>query len=84
MLNKDSSVPLHVQLANVLREQVIRRELEPNDRLPSERELCQQYGISRITVRQALSELAQAGLVYSSVGKGTYVANAAFQEGYSH
>jgi GntR family transcriptional regulator len=59
---------------------VIRRELEPNDRLPSERELCQQYGISRITVRQALSELAQAGLVYSSVGKGTYVANAAFQE----
>jgi GntR family transcriptional regulator len=80
MLNKDSSVPLHVQLANVLREQVIRRELGPNERLPSERELCQQYGISRITVRQALSELAQAGLVYSSVGKGTYVAETAFQE----
>jgi GntR family transcriptional regulator len=80
MLNKESSVPLHVQLANVLREQVIRRELGPNDRLPSERELCLQYGISRITVRQALSELAQAGLVYSSVGKGTYVAETAFQE----
>jgi GntR family transcriptional regulator len=80
MLNKASSIPLHMQLANVLREQVIRRELGPNDRLPSERELCQQYGISRITVRQALSELAQAGLVYSSVGKGTYVAEAAYQE----
>jgi GntR family transcriptional regulator len=80
MLNKESSVPLHVQLATVLREQVIRRELGPNGRLPSERELCQQYGISRITVRQALSELAQAGLVYSSVGKGTYVAEPAFQE----
>jgi GntR family transcriptional regulator len=80
MLNKDSSIPLHVQLATVLREQVIRRELGPNDRLPSERELCQQYGISRITVRQALSELATAGLVYSSVGKGTYVAETAFQE----
>jgi GntR family transcriptional regulator len=80
MLNKDSSVPLHEQLASVLREQVIRRELGPNERLPSERELCQQYGISRITVRQALSELAQAGLVYSSVGKGTYVAETAFQE----
>jgi len=80
MLNKDSSVPLHVQLANLLREQVMRRELRPDDRLPSERELCQQHGISRITVRQALSELAQAGLVYSSVGKGTYVAGTAFQE----
>jgi GntR family transcriptional regulator len=80
MLNKASSIPLHVQLANVLREQVVRRELGPNDRLPSERELCLQYGISRITVRQALSELAQAGLVYSSVGKGTYVAEAAYQE----
>jgi GntR family transcriptional regulator len=80
MLNKASSIPLHVQLANVLREQVNRHELGPNDRLPSERELCQQYGISRITVRQALSELAQAGLVYSSVGKGTYVAEAAYQE----
>jgi GntR family transcriptional regulator len=80
MLNKASSIPLHVQLANLLREQVVRHQLRPNDRLPSERELCQQYGISRITVRQALSELAKAGLVYSSIGKGTYVAEAAFQE----
>ena len=80
MLNKDSSVPLHIQLANLLRAQVARRELRPDDRLPSERELCQQYGISRITVRQALSDLVQEGLVYSSVGKGTYVAETAFQE----
>lgn len=80
MLNKESSIPLHVQLANLLREQVVRRELRPDDRLPSERDLCQQYGISRITVRQALSDLAQEGLVYASVGKGTYVAETAFQE----
>jgi GntR family transcriptional regulator len=80
MLNKESSIPLHVQLANLLREQLVRHELSPHDRLPSERELCQQYGISRITVRQALSELAQEGLVYASVGKGTYVAEPAFQE----
>ena len=80
MLNKESSIPLHAQLANLLREQLVRRELVPNDRLPSERDLCQQYGISRITVRQALSDLAQEGLVYASVGKGTYVAEPAFQE----
>jgi GntR family transcriptional regulator len=80
MLNKDSSVPLHSQLANLLRQQVVRRELRPYDRLPSERVLCQQYGISRITVRQALSDLFQEGLVFSSVGKGTYVAETAFQE----
>lgn len=80
MLNKESSIPLHVQLANLLRERLVRRELAPHDRLPSERELCQHFGISRITVRQALSELAQEGLVYASVGKGTYVAEPAFQE----
>lgn len=80
MLNKESSIPLHDQLASLLREQLVRRELVPNDRLPSERDLCQQYGISRITVRQALSDLAQEGLVYSSAGKGTYVAEPAFQE----
>ncbi len=75
MLNKASGVPLHIQLANLLRERAYRKELRPNERLPSERELCQRYDISRITVRQALSTLSQEGPIYSIVGKGTYLAH---------
>jgi GntR family transcriptional regulator len=80
MLNKESSIPLHVQLANVLRKQIASQELETHGRLPSERELCQSYGISRITVRQAINTLIQEGLVYSSIGKGTYVAEGVIHE----
>jgi len=80
MLNKTSGIPLHVQLTNVLREQVLNRQLQPEDRLPSERELCEMYGISRITVRQALNTLTQEGLVYSTAGKGTFIAGSALDE----
>ena len=41
--------------------------------MTSERDLCEQYGVSRITVRKALSELVHEDLIYASVGKGTYL-----------
>lgn len=74
MLDKDSAVPLHVQLGNLLRGQILGDQLAPHAQLPSERELCERYGVSRITVRQALGDLLREGLIYTSVGKGTYVA----------
>lgn len=80
MLIKESSVPLHIQMADELRGRIQRRELRPNDRIPSERELCEQYDISRITVRKALSTLIQEGLVYATIGKGTYVAEMPLRE----
>ena len=63
-------------------ERIERGELEPDQRLPSEREFCDQLGVSRITVRQALSELTRDGLVRSVPGKGTFVAKK--QEGEFH
>jgi GntR family transcriptional regulator len=80
MLNKYSSVPLHDQLSNLIREQVLTKQLLPEERLPSERELCEQYGISRITVRQALGTLIQEGLLFSTAGKGTFVSGSALDE----
>ncbi|HEV2580056.1 MAG TPA: GntR family transcriptional regulator [Ktedonobacteraceae bacterium] len=67
-------VPLYHQLKQVLREQIERGDYRPGDRLPSEPELIRQYGISRITVRQALDELEAEGLIVRRHGKGTYVA----------
>ncbi len=80
MLSKESRIPLHIQMADAIREQIRQRELLPNDRLPSERELCQRYAISRITVRKALATLSQEGLVHSTIGKGNFVAPTAFNE----
>ncbi len=80
MLDRDSAIPLHTQLATLLRSRIHERQLLPNMQLPSERELCDEHGVSRITVRNALSELLHEGLVYTSVGKGTYVAESPLNE----
>ncbi|HEU0089662.1 MAG TPA: GntR family transcriptional regulator [Pseudonocardiaceae bacterium] len=65
--------PKHRQIADELRGQINRGELEPGDMLPSESALCEQYGVSRTTVRAALSALAHEGLVTSESGRGTFV-----------
>jgi GntR family transcriptional regulator len=80
MLDKTSGTPLYAQLADVLRKQVRDNRLPPNTQLPSERELCERHSISRITVRKALDELLHEGLVYTCVGKGTYVAEPKLSE----
>ncbi len=80
MLDKESAVPLHAQLRDLLREQILSQRLAPHAQLPSERELCEEHGVSRITVRQALGELLREGLIFTAVGKGTYVAVDKLQE----
>jgi GntR family transcriptional regulator len=69
----DSSVPLYIQLKELLQEAMGDGTLPPGSRVPSERELSQRYNVSRMTARQALQMLAHEGLIYSRVGKGTYV-----------
>lgn len=69
-----SRIPLYYQLENVLREKITSGSYEPGDRLPTEIELIEQYGVSRITVRQALQALAEEGLIERKQGRGTVVA----------
>lgn len=66
--------PLYDQLVDVLTDK-IENELELGDMLPSERELTIRYGVSRTTVRLALRELEDMGLVVRRHGKGTFVAS---------
>lgn len=68
-----SGVPLYYQLAGVLREQILSGRFASGDRLPTEADLVAEYGVSRITVRQALASLEQEGLVRREVGRGTFV-----------
>lgn len=68
--------PLYKQLKDSIIKQIERGELRPGDRVPSENELARDAGVSRITTKQALAELAQDGWVYRVRGKGTFVARA--------
>ncbi|MBK7704417.1 MAG: GntR family transcriptional regulator [Acidobacteria bacterium] len=68
-----SRIPLYYQLENVLREKITSGGFEPGDRMPTEIELIEEYGVSRITVRQALQALADDGLIERKQGRGTVI-----------
>ena len=72
-LTRDSSVPLYIQIKEHLRMQIQTGVYPAGTKVPSERQLARQFGVSRMTARQALQALAHEGLIYSQVGKGTYV-----------
>ncbi|MGM9487572.1 GntR family transcriptional regulator [Ideonella sp. YS5] len=71
---RDNPVPLHTQIREDLRSQITRGVFAPRQRLDSESQLMQRYGVSRITVRQALQTLEQQGLIVKVAGKGSFVA----------
>ncbi len=67
------SGPRFGRIAAELRDRIGAGELAAHERLPSERELSRNYGVARMTVRQALAELEREGLVYTRPGMGTFV-----------
>lgn len=72
MLVKAKS-PLYYQLAEIIINDIKTRNLQENDKIPTEREYCEKYNLSRATVRQALSYLEQKGYLYKEQGRGTFV-----------
>ena len=70
---KGGPVPRYYQLKEFIRERIRSGEWAPGRLIPSERELCERYGISRMTARQSITELVNEGLLYREQGKGTYV-----------
>ena len=73
MIDHKAAAPLYLQVKEGLEGQIRGGEYREGDKLPSERELCERFGVSRITVRQALEMLENQGLVSTSQGKGTFV-----------
>src|SRR5690625_2218691 len=63
------------RLSQLLAEQILRRELKPNDMLPTEEQLVARYDVSRTVVREAMARLKADGLVVSRQGKGTFVSD---------
>lgn len=73
MLNHHSPIPLYYQIEEMLREKIENETWNPGMTLPSERELCKMFSVSRGPVRQALRNLETAGLTYAVQGKGVII-----------
>ena len=73
MLDKTSRVPLYFQIAKMLRDEISSGKFPPGERLPSENQLSEMYGVSRVTIRQALKLLEENYSIYRVHGVGTFV-----------
>ena len=73
MLNANSAVPLYQQVAEDIKNRITSGEYSPGQALPSESRLCEQYNVSRITIRNAIADLVEQDLLITHHGKGTFV-----------
>src|SRR4051812_6434072 len=80
-VNKDLPIPLYHQLKDALRKAIEAGEWKSAEQLPNETRLAEHYGVSKITVRQALQELAALGYIRREQGRGTFVSEPKFYEG---
>lgn len=70
----DNPAPLYIQLQQLIRDAIKRNLLAQDDAIPAERDLAEEYAVSRITVRKALGGLVEEGLLTRRRGAGTFVA----------
>lgn len=80
MLNDKLPVTLYSQLKEHIIAKIRLGEWAVDSKIPTERELCELYSVSRITVRQALDDLASEGYIYKKQGKGTFVKTKKFNQ----
>ena len=73
MIDKSSPIPVYYQLKTDLISKISQGIWKPGECIASERELCEIYGVSRMTIRQALGELVQEDVLMKIKGKGTFV-----------
>lgn len=79
--SRESSEKLYVQLASIMRKKIEDREWLVDSQIPTEEDLCKIYGVSKATVRLAVSELVKQGYLMRKQGKGTFVCKRVIPEG---
>ncbi|KRL02788.1 GntR family transcriptional regulator [Liquorilactobacillus capillatus] len=72
--------PIYIQIHNDIKRSIEAGKWEIGDQIPSERELAVKFGVSRMTLRQAIQTLADEGILERRIGAGTYVARQKVQE----
>lgn len=73
-INYRDSRPIYEQIADSLREQIAKKLLMPDEKLPSVREMAAEMSINPNTIQRAIRQLEQEGYVYTVAGRGTFVA----------
>ncbi|MEW9121480.1 MAG: GntR family transcriptional regulator [Thermotaleaceae bacterium] len=72
-INKKSYLPYYLQIKDILKERIMNKVYLPNMLIPSENELCDEFHVTRATIRNALYELKKEGLIQTEKGKGSKV-----------
>lgn len=80
VLLEPSDRPVYVRLKDAIRAGIAAGEWKVGEAIPSERELCAAYGISRMTARQAIGDLVHDGVLTRQQGRGTFVAQPRFAQ----
>ncbi|MCL5986454.1 MAG: GntR family transcriptional regulator [Actinobacteria bacterium] len=79
-IEKDKPIPLYYQIEEILRKKIMLGEIKPGELIPTEKKLEEMFGVSRITIRQAISNLARDGLVEAKRASGTFVKKVRFDQ----
>lgn len=79
-INKELPVALYYQLKESIRKKILSKEWKVGSKIPTETEICQACGLSRITVRKALEELQNEGYLHKIQGRGTFVQKNAIEQ----
>lgn len=74
-IDRNSKIPLHLQLADILRQKMKDGAIQPGDKLMSETEMVKHYDVARLTVREALNHLVNEGLIEKQHGRGSFCKN---------
>ena len=74
LLDPEESSLLYLQLEVSLKQKIVTGEYAVGERIPTELEMCEEYGVSRITVRRAVQDLVEEGMLKKLRGRGTFVA----------
>ena len=83
MVDKNSSIPLYLQIQNELMDHIRQGEYQSGQQVPSELEIASQYNVSRMTARKSLDNLVSKGILFRRRGKGTYVSEGVVTYGLS-
>lgn len=73
LIDRKSPIPAYQQIASSLISRIVHGEWTPGDKLPPENTLAREYGVSRVTLRQALDLLEQDNIIYKQQGKGAFL-----------
>lgn len=83
-IDRRAPTPMYHQLKHRILDDIVRLGMKPGDVLPGEHRLCEQFGVSRTVVRQALAQLEHQGAIERVKGKGTFVAHQKTPESLVH